>query len=231
MKKFLRNILLTLILIAAIFSLVVISKGYDMYKEAIEKEPIEFKVAKIRSDESYVSINNIPKDFMNAVVSIEDKRFFSHSGFDIVSFCRAMVTNVKNMDLSEGGSTLTQQLAKNMYFNQEKRFTRKVAELFVAWDLEEKFSKEEIFELYSNVIYFGDGYYGIKEASNGYFSKDPIELNLNEITLLAGIPNAPSIYALTANFELAKKRQEMVINAMYESNFLDAKQVNSLKEE
>lgn len=228
MRKFIKNILITLLFIAIIFSTVVFSKGYDMYKEAIGNIDINSKVEKIRSDENYVTIDKIPKDFMNAVVSIEDKRFFKHSGFDIVAFGRAILVNIQNMDLTEGGSTLTQQLAKNMYFTQEKRFTRKVSEVLVAKDLEKMYSKEQIFELYANVIYFGNGYYGIGEASRGYFSKEPNELTLDEITILAGIPNAPSVYALNANPDLARKRQIMVINAMYDNNFLDITQVNSL---
>ena len=99
----------------------------------------------------------------------------------------------------EGGSTITQQLAKNLYFSQEKEMTRKVAEMFMAFDLERHYSKEEILELYVNTIYFGNGYYSVAEASEGYFGKAPSEMTEYESTLLAGIPNAPSVYALTAN--------------------------------
>ncbi|MEG2348837.1 MAG: biosynthetic peptidoglycan transglycosylase [Clostridia bacterium] len=227
--KFLKNTLCILLLVGIVFSLITLSKGYDMYKDAIAKVSIEEKVKSIKAEENYLSIKDIPKDFVNAVVSIEDKRFYTHSGIDIISLGRAIITNFEDMKLTEGGSTITQQLAKNMYFTQEKKVTRKIAEVFVASNLEKKYSKDEIFELYANVIYFGDGYYGIKEASNGYFLKEPIELTLDQITILAGIPNAPSVYALSINPELAKKRQSLVIDAMYENKYLDVTQVDSLK--
>ena len=125
------------------------------------------------------------------------------------------------MELVEGGSTISQQLAKNMYFSFEKKFTRKVAEVFVAMDLEEKYSKDEILSYYINVIYFGDGYYGLGEASRGYYSKTVDKLNFDEITTLAGLPNAPSAFALSTNPDLAKKRQELVINQMKKYGYLE----------
>ena len=125
------------------------------------------------------------------------------------------------MSLAEGGSTITQQLAKNMYFTMEKKFTRKVAEVFVARKLEQMYTKDEILEMYINVAYFGDGLYGLKEAANGYFDKEPLELTFDEITLLAGLPNAPSAYSLSDNEDLARRRQQIVINQMKKYNFID----------
>ena len=120
----------------------------------------------------------------------------------------------------EGGSTITQQVAKNIYFTQEKKLVRKIAEIFMAFDLENELTKDEIFELYVNTSYFGDGYYNIKEASNGYFDKEPIEINDYEATLLAGIPNAPSVYAPTKNPDLARQRQEQVLDKMVKYEFI-----------
>ena len=127
---------------------------------------------------------------------------------------RAAFNYLKAMAFVEGGSTVTQQLAKNLYFSQEKELTRKVAEVFMAFNLEKNYSKEEILELYVNSIYFGNGYYSVAEASEGYFGKAPSEMTEYESTLLAGIPNAPSVYALTANPDLAAQRQRQVVDRM-----------------
>ena len=133
------------------------------------------------------------------------------------------------MQLGEGGSTITQQVAKNLYFITEDDFiSRKIAEIFVAFDLENNYSKDDILEFYINTIYFGDGYYGIKEASNGYYKKDPKDLNLYESTLLAGVPNAPSVYAPTVNPDLAKSRQGKVIRSMIEYGYLTEEEANKL---
>lgn len=118
-----------------------------------------------------------------------------------------------------------------MYFSREKKFLRKIAEVFVAYELEKNYSKEDILELYINIVYFGDGYYGIEEASLGYFNKLPNNLNLNEITMLAGLPNAPSAYALSNNTELSNQRQEMVIDAMVKNNYLTEKEALKIKNE
>lgn len=115
--------------------------------------------------------------------------------------------NIEAGRLIEGGSTITQQLAKNMYFSQEKKFTRKVAEVFVAQELEDLCDKKTLFELYVNSIYFGAGYYNIYDAAHGYYDKDPSDLNDYESTMLAGIPNAPSVYAPTVNPKLAEERR------------------------
>ena len=188
--------------------------GYNLYKESIAKVSIEKKVDRIMSDPSYLTYDEIPSLFVNAIVAVEDHRFYEHSGIDIFSLTRAAYINIKERSLVQGGSTITQQLAKNMYFSFEKKFTRKIAELLVAIDLEKKYSKKQIVCLYINTVYFGDGYYGLKEAANGYFNKQPHELSDDQITLLAGIPNAPSLYALSSNEKLARKRQEVVIDCL-----------------
>ena len=135
-----------------------------------------------------------------------------------MSIGRAIEKNIKAKRLVEGGSTITQQLAKNMYFNFDKKFSRKIAELFVAFDLESKYKKQEILSMYINVIYFGNGYYGLNEASNGYFDKSVDKLTFDEITLLAGLPNAPSAFSLNDNLDLAKKRQKLVQDAIKKFN-------------
>lgn len=139
----------------------------------------------------YVTIDKIPAKFKYAIIAVEDHRYESHGAIDFISIMRAVYRNISEFSLVEGGSTITQQFAKNTFFTQEKKFTRKMAEVFAAIDLEKMYSKDDIIEMYMNTIYFGDGYYGIGAASRGYFDKEPAELTLDEITLLAGIPNAP----------------------------------------
>ena len=120
----------------------------------------------------------------------------------------------------EGGSTITQQLVKNLLFTQDKKVERKAAEVFAALEMESKYSKEEIFELYANTAYFGSGYYGIYQASIGYFGKEPSALTDYECALLAGIPNAPSVYSPMVNSELAQQRQQYVIRQMVKYGYI-----------
>lgn len=202
--------------------------GYNLYKSVLEEVSLQDKVAQITNDEDYVNLEDIDKEYINAVIAVEDKRFYEHFGIDLYSIGRALLNNIENQEIIGGGSTITQQLAKNMYFDQKKKLTRKVAELFVAFDLEENYSKDDILEMYVNVIYFGDGYYGIKEASNGYFQKQPAELDLNEATLLAGIPNAPSAYQLSNNSSYTYQRQTIVINSMVDCGYLDRETADNL---
>ena len=157
---------------------------------------------------------------MDAVVAVEDHRFEQHFGIDPIAIGRAAWNNLISWSLREGGSTITQQLAKNMYFTQEKSFIRKIAEMFMAFRLENSYTKDKILELYVNSIYFGDGYYCVRDASQGYFGKEPIDMTGYESTLLAGIPNAPSVYSLTANTDLAKQRQQYVIQQMVRYGYI-----------
>ena len=168
MKKFLKVIFL-LILVLLSISLLFIGNGYNMYKEALNDTPIQEKVADIKSKQNYTEFSELPQMYINAVISVEDKRFYKHNGIDIIAIGRAALNDLKAMSYGEGGSTITQQLAKNMYFTQEKKIERKIAEVFMAWKIESKYSKEEIFELYVNNIYFGDGYYTVKDACRRIF--------------------------------------------------------------
>ena len=232
MKKFLKVSLYVLLAIfilgAMVFGYFSIT-GYQMYQDKIKESSIEERVNEIRSDEDYVTIDEIPVQFQNAVIAVEDHRFKSHGAVDFISIGRAIVRNISEFRLVEGGSTITQQLAKNMLFTQETTFTRKMAEIFAAIDLEKIYSKDEILELYVNTNYYGDGYYGIGAASRGYFDKEPMDLTLDEITLLAGLPNAPSAYSPTTAPELAKQRQLHVIYAMEAYGYLSEEEANALK--
>lgn len=191
-----------------------------MYSEAIEKVSISDKISELKANKNYVYSNDIPDNFKNAIIAIEDHRFVEHNGIDIITTARSMLQNIREKDIVAGGSTITQQTGRLLYFTQEQHFTRKVAELFVAFDLEKLYSKDDILELYCNIIYYGDGYYGIRQASLGYFNKEPKDLNLYECSLLAGLPNAPSVYSPTKNPNLSQKRQNAVLNAMVKYGYI-----------
>ena len=166
--------------------------------------------------------------YKKAVVAVEDHRFYKHFGIDIIAIGRATFNDLRAFSFVEGGSTITQQLAKNQYFTQEKKITRKIAETMLAFKLEKEYEKDEILELYINTIYFGNGYYGIKEASMGYFGKLPKDLTDSECIMLAGIPNAPSVYALTENPDLAKQRQKQVIAKMIRHKALTEEEAKNI---
>ena len=189
-------------------------EGYGLYKNAVQEESLEETVAEIRRQENFTSLEEMPETYVQAVVSVEDHRFYDHFGLDLIAIGRAVVNDIKAGRYVEGGSTITQQLAKNLYFSQEKTMNRKAAEVFLALELEQKYTKDEILELYVNSIYFGDGYYSVGEASEGYFGKPASEMNDYECTLLAGVPNAPSKYAPSKNLALAEKRQQKVLSRM-----------------
>lgn len=213
MKKF-KKILLLLILIILSILAIYIGQGYKMYKNALDDKPLEEMVQEIRNQKSYTKISNIPDIYKDAVIAVEDHRYYDHKGIDIIAIGRALLNDIRARELIEGGSTITQQLAKNMYFTQDKTLTRKIAEVFMAKKIESNYNKEEILELYVNYIYYGSGYYDIKSASLGYFDKEPQDLTEGESIMLAGIPNAPSVYNPKVSPRLARERQKQVIDKM-----------------
>jgi monofunctional glycosyltransferase len=186
-------------------------------------------VSSVRENSNFIKLNSLPTYYKDAVVSVEDRRFYSHGTIDFIALARATFSNIKQKDFKEGGSTITQQTAKNLYLIKEKDVSnRKVAEFLIGRDLEKKYNKDEILELYVNTIYFGDGYYGIQEASKGYFNKDAKDLTLYEATMLAGVPNAPSLYAPTINFHLTQSRQKKVVSSMVETGILSQEEADKL---
>ena len=230
MKVF-KRIVFIVILISISIGLLFVGNGYDMYKQAIEKTSIEEKKADIKSKENYTKISELPQMYKNAVISVEDHRFYKHKGIDIIAIGRAVFNDIKAMSFVEGGSTITQQIAKNVYFTQEKKIERKIAEVFMAFEIEKNCDKDEILELYLNTSYFGDGYDTAKEACRGYFNKELNEMTDYECILLAGIPNAPSVYAPTKNPELAKQRQKQVMKKMTEYGYLTEEEANNILKE
>ena len=230
MKGFFKVVVLVVLILLSI-ALLFVGNGYTMYKEAIESIPLEEKVNQIREKENYTKLSELPQIYIDAVVSVEDHRFYQHPGIDVIAIGRAFINDIIAMRYVEGGSTITQQLAKNIYFTQEKKMTRKIAEMFMAFQIERNLSKEEILELYLNTSYFGDEYDTVKEASKGYFGKEPNEMTDGECVMLAGIPNAPSVYAPTVNPDLAKQRQKQVLDKMVKYEYLTQEEADTIYEE
>ena len=227
--KFFKRLLLIILLAILLVGSIIFFNGYKLYKTTLDSKSLTDKISEIKNNNSYVSYDKVPDYYLNAIIAVEDHRFKDHGPIDVISIGRAIVSNVQSKELNEGGSTITQQVAKNLYFiTEDNVISRKIAEILVAIDLEKNYSKEDILEFYINTIYFGEGYYGIKEASNGYYDKDPIDLTLNEATILAGVPNAPSVYAPTVNPDLAKNRQGKVIRSMVEYNYLSQDEADKI---
>ena len=165
-------------------------------------------------DTTYVEYENLPLDACSAIVSIEDKRFYRHDGVDYIALIRALKAMLETGELTQGGSTITMQLARNTFLNQDKNWRRKVEEIFIAWELEKRYEKEDILEFYLNNIYFGNGYYGIGAASRGYFNRRVDQLNLSQIAFLCAIPNNPTLYDPLNNMENTIARRNRILKNM-----------------
>ncbi len=196
-------------------------QGYRGYREALAEKSVDEMVSQIESIDNYTDLEDLPDTYIKAVLAVEDKRFYSHPGIDPIAIGRALINDIKAGAYVEGGSTITQQLAKNQYFTQEKKMVRKISEMFMAFKIESELSKDKILELYVNSIFFGNGYYCVGDASEAYFGKEPYQMDFDECTILAGIPNAPSNYNPKANPKLARQRQIQVVEKMKKAGYLD----------
>lgn len=225
----LKKVFFIIILIVTSTGILLIGKGYDMYKEALGKIPLETKIEMIKQKDNYTNIKELPQMYINAVISVEDHRFYTHNGIDLIAICRAGFNDIKAMKYIEGGSTITQQLSKNIYFTQEKTITRKIAEVFMSFKIEKSYDKNQILELYLNTSYFGNGNNTPKEACKDYFGKELNQMTDYEAIFLAGIPNAPSVYNPKKNPELAKQRQRQVIKKMIKYKYLTPNEANNIK--
>ncbi len=190
------------------------SEVYDCNGEMIS-------VLKGEKDVYYITYDEIPGSVSKAIISIEDKKFYSHNGIDYKAIIRAAYAMVKNGEVTQGGSTITQQLARTMFLSNEKTWQRKIEEIYIAAELEKKYSKEEILEFYLNNIYFANGYYGIQAASKGYFNKDISELSLSQVCFLLAIPNSPSYYDPVVNPENTLTRRDLILKAMYDDRVIN----------
>lgn len=228
--KVIKRIIIFVILIVLFAGAVLTYQGYTMYKEALDEIGVKDKVAELQSQEKYTKFEDLPGFYVDAVVAVEDRRFYDHGALDYIGIARAIWTNIKSLELREGGSSITQQVAKNVYFTQEKTALRKIAEVFMAFEIERNCDKNTILEMYVNTSYFGSGYYGIKEAANGYYDKEPIDMNEYECSMMAGVPNAPSVYAPTKNPDLAAQRQRQVLERMVKYDYITQDEMNEILE-
>ncbi|WP_127148529.1 transglycosylase domain-containing protein [Veillonella sp. VA139] len=183
------------------------------FKKAVEEAMDKRVEHRVRSED----INPIVKQ---ALVATEDKRFYEHGAVDFFSIGRALYTNIIAGQTVEGGSTITQQLVKNLFLSSKRIMSRKVEEIFLAYLMEHYYSKDEIITMYLNTIYYGTDYYGIKAASEGYFNTDPKDLNLSQAAVLAGIPQAPSYFNPVSNMDATKQRQRTVLTLMAQQGII-----------
>lgn len=194
MKKIIFRLFVIIILIALIFCGFYAYQGYKVYQDVIEEKNIGQRVAELQNKEDYVKLDEIADVYVELVVESEDHRFYQHHGVDYIGLTRAMLTNLATWSYKEGGSTITQQLAKNLCLSFEKSLDRKFAEVFIAWQLERDYSKDEILEMYLNITYLGEGNYGIKAASNYYYNVEPSQLTKEQAEVLVRTLKSPSVY-------------------------------------
>ncbi|BES66291.1 hypothetical protein SANA_27300 [Gottschalkiaceae bacterium SANA] len=203
-------------LMVAFFLLLIVLVGWvnNSIKEAEFQmnSQIPEQIQQKRSE--YVKTEEIPEDLFEAIVKAEDHRYYYHFGIDPIGMTRAAIVDIRAKSIVEGGSTLTQQLAKNLFLSSERTMKRKIKDMVLAVELEALYSKREILAMYLNLVYFGEGAYGIGEAAEVYFQKSVSELTREECALLAGIPRAPSLCNPIADQEGIMKRQQIILLKM-----------------
>ena len=178
-----------------------------------------------------VKLSKVPKNLQEAFIAVEDARFYQHSGIDPRGILRAVWSNITNRGVAEGGSTITQQLAKNAYLSQEQTLKRKIQEVFLALQIERNYTKNEILELYLNQIYFGQGAYGVEAASQVYFNKNVEDITLAEAAMLAGIPKSPNYYSPLNNLKASQDRKNVVLSQMEKYGYINASKAAEAKNE
>lgn len=224
MRKFITILVLTLLLA------VTIGFSFDWPEIQIPEASIVYDIngnpirGLAEQNQINISLDEIPSSFIGAVIAIEDKNFYNHHGVDFTGILRAVLTNIRQGKVAAGGSTITQQTAKNLFLTNERTLTRKIKELFYAIQLERQYSKDEILTMYCNTIYFGQGAYGVEVAARTFFGKQARELTMAESALLAGLPQWPNGYNPYVNAEAAQNRQKMVLNRMVEENMITSEE-------
>lgn len=194
MKKLLFKMIIILLVIITGFCGYYGYLGYQIYQDKIQEQSLSEIVNQLKSKEDYVTLDQISPIYKEAVLESEDRRFYQHGPVDYYGLARAMLTNITTFSFKEGGSTITQQLSKNLCLSFEKDLSRKFAEVFIARDLEKMYSKDEILEMYLNITYLGEGNYGIQAASQYYYHIDAIDLNKQQSDILVKTLKRPSVY-------------------------------------
>lgn len=196
------------------------SVAYDINNEVLS-------VMKGEKDLYYLPYNEIPIYAKEAIVSIEDKKYYQHSGVDYRAIIRAAWAMVRNGKVTQGGSTITQQLARNVFLTQDKTWERKIEEIYIAINLEKRYSKQQLLEFYMNNIYFSNGYYGIEAAARGYFSRGAAELSLSQLAFLCGIPNSPGQFDPLSNMSNTIGRRNLILRNMYDDGIISLMEYQS----
>lgn len=194
MKKLLFKMIIILLVIITGFCGYYGYLGYQIYQDKIQEQSLSERVNQLKSKEDYVTLDQISPIYKEAVLESEDRRFYQHGPVDYYGLARAMLTNITTFSFKEGGSTITQQLSKNLCLSFEKDLSRKFAEVFIARDSEKMYSKDEILEMYLNITYLGEGNYGIQAASQYYYHIDAIDLNKQQSDILVKTLKRPSVY-------------------------------------
>lgn len=232
LRRTLGLLLVPVVLAAALFGGVLLANGQRMYHKAVQQLPVEQAAAQLRARDDFTPLSQLPAVYLDAVVAVEDHRFYRHPGLDPLSMARAVWVNLSSRSLAQGGSTITQQLAKNLYFSHEKTFERKIAEVFAVAALERTLTKDEILELYVNTIYFGAGCYSVGAAAQHFFGVPPAQLTAGQCVLLAGLPHAPSAYDPTdGDTAAALQRQKQVLRRMVETGALTQAEADAIAAE
>lgn len=194
MKKLLFKMIIILLVIITGFCGYYGYLDYQIYQDKIQEQSLSERVNQLKSKEDYVTLDQISPIYKEAVLESEDRRFYKHGPVDYYGLARAMFINITTFSFKEGGSTITQQLAKNLCLSFKKNLSRKFAEVFIAKDLEDHYSKDEILEMYLNITYLGEGNYGIQAASQYYYHIDAIDLNKQQCDILVKTLKRPSVY-------------------------------------
>lgn len=194
MKKLLFKMIIILLVIITGFCGYYGYLGYQIYQDKIQEQSLSERVNQLKSKEDYVTLDQISPIYKEAVLESEDRRFYKHGPVDYYGLAHAMFINITTFSFKEGGSTITQQLAKNLCLSFKKNLSRKFAEVFIAKDLEDHYSKDEILEMYLNITYLGEGNYGIQAASQYYYHIDAIDLNKQQCDILVKTLKRPSVY-------------------------------------
>lgn len=239
MKKFLK--ILGYIALAGLSILILIYTYAFLHRLELDEQRSNITIYDVNGDVMYESnfmkdmswtdISEIPEIVQESFVSVEDKRFYNHIGFDPIRMGKALISNMKSNDIVEGGSTITQQYAKNLFLTNEQTISRKIQEFFYSARLEMQYGKDEILEGYLNTIYYGHGIYGIKSASSYFFGKDMDDLSIAQLAMLIGIPNGPSIYSPYISMENATNRQHLILQVLFDNNIINEEEMKYALEE
>ena len=231
MKKALKSLLITILVAVVAAGGFYVYKGMERAKVLEEQFPLEQLVEQVETSPSYVPYDQIDPFLLEATVAVEDARFYDHNGLDWIGLIRAGLSQIVPVFGKSGGSTITQQVVKNLYGQYDQGLDWKIPEMFLALQLEKGLDKNEILTLYVNIINYGDGYTGINEASWGYFGVAPIDLSDWQASLLVGIPQSPANLQLSDHYEQALSKQRVVLEAMVRNKMISSEQADEIESE